>query len=173
MIVALVGYMYAGKTTIGKRIANILDFSFEDTDKLVEQMCSSTIENIFRNQGESFFREKEREVLLNLLTKDNIVIATGGGLPCYKDNMSLIKQNCKSIYLYLSPSQILSRSTKSKQKRPLLEKVKKEDRLTFIEESLKGREPFYKQADIVIEGLSINKSELKKSLTLLLENSKI
>lgn len=173
MIISLVGYMYAGKTTIGKHIANILGFSFEDTDKLVEQMCNSTIESIFLNKGESFFREKEREVLLNLLTKDNIVIATGGGLPCYKDNMSLIKQNCKSIYLHLTPSQILSRSTKSKQKRPLLEKVKKEDKLTFIEESLKSRESFYKQADIIIEGLSINKSELEKSLTLLLKNSKI
>ncbi len=165
MIIALVGYMYAGKSTIGKRIANILDYSFEDTDKLVEQMCNSTIENIFQHQGEVLFREKEREVLFNLLTKNNLVIATGGGLPCYKDNMSLIKQNCNSIYLHLSPSQILSRSAKSKQKRPLLEKVKKEDRLTFIEESLKSREPFYKQADIIIEGLSISKSELENSLS--------
>lgn len=170
MIIALVGYMCAGKTTVGKRIANILNFSFVDTDTLVEQKCNSTIEAIFQQKGETFFREQEREMLLNLLSKDNIVIATGGGMPCYKNNMSLIKQSCKSIYLRLSAPQIFSRSTMSKQKRPLLEKIKKEDRLAFIEQSLKSRESFYNQADIIIDGLSVSKSELKKSLTLLLEN---
>lgn len=103
MKIVLVGYMYCGKTTVGKRIANMLNFEFKDTDTLVENICGENISSIFETKGEEFFRQKEREVLVQLLQEDNIVIATGGGLPCYEDNMKLIKNNCKSIYLKLTP----------------------------------------------------------------------
>lgn len=164
MKIALVGYMYCGKTTIGKRIANILNLEFKDTDTIIESICKESVSDIFKNKGEEFFRQKEREVLVQLLQEDNIVIATGGGLPCYKDNMQLIKDNCKSIYLKLSPSQILSRALVGKKKRPLIEKIPLEKRLEFIEKSLQEREIYYQQADVFIGALSISKFELEMTL---------
>ncbi|MDO5760698.1 MAG: shikimate kinase [Bacteroidota bacterium] len=164
MKIVLVGYMYAGKTTVGKRIANMLNFSFVDTDKRVEEICLQSVEEIFDRVGEEYFRQKEREVFLSLLKEDNIVIATGGGLPCYKDNMNLINLYCKSIYLELSPAQIFSRLNKSNNIRPLLKNIKSEDRLEFIETSLQARESFYRKADITLSALSINKEELEKRI---------
>ncbi len=164
MKIVLVGYMYCGKTTVGKRIANILNFEFKDTDTLVENICGENISSIFETKGEEFFRQKEREVLIQLLQEDNIVIATGGGLPCYEDNMKLIKNNCKSIYLKLTPQQILSRALVSKKKRPLIENIPIEKRLEFIKNSLQEREKFYQQADVFIGALSISRFELEMTL---------
>lgn len=164
MKIALVGYMYCGKTTVGKRIANILNLKFKDTDTIIETICGESINDIFKTKGEEFFRQKEREVLIQLLQEDDIVIATGGGLPCYKDNMQLIKNSCKSIYLKLTPPQILSRALVSKKKRPLLENIPVENRQQFIEKSLQEREIFYQQADVFIGALSISRFELEMTL---------
>ncbi len=153
--------MYVGKTTLGKRLSNILNLPLKDSDSIVEEICGCSIEEIFSQKGEVFFREREREVLISLLKQDNIIISTGGGLPCYKDNMLLIKQYCKSIYLKMNAEQILSRTESSKKRRPLLEKVLPEERLNYIEKSLKERDFFYKQADLHIEAFSVNNLDLQ------------
>ncbi len=164
MKIVLIGYMYSGKTSVGKRISNMLGFEFKDTDTIIEKSCGKSVNDIFNMEGEEFFRQKERETLLDLLEEDNIVISTGGGLPCYKDNMQLIKENCKSIYLQLSPAQILSRAMVSKRKRPLLENLSAEEKLRYIETSLMEREPYYRQADVYIGALSISRFELEITL---------
>ncbi|MCF0210347.1 MAG: shikimate kinase [Bacteroidales bacterium] len=160
----LIGYMYCGKSTIGKKLARMLNYEFLDTDNLVEDLVGKTVEEIFKDKGETFFREKESEVLEALKKKDNIVVATGGGLPCKNNNISTIKQLGKSIYLILTPSQILSRAIKSKRVRPLLADKNDEEKLNYISDTLKERESFYKQADISISALSLTNFELEITL---------
>ncbi|MBR1770198.1 MAG: shikimate kinase [Bacteroidales bacterium] len=164
MKIVLIGYMFSGKTTVGKRIAKMLDFPFIDTDFEIEKRCRLSVEDIFKLKGEEFFRQEEHSLFSELMQRDNIVISAGGGLPVCKDNMQLIKQNCKSIYLNLTPSQILSRAKNSKKIRPLIHSLPEEERLKFITKSLQEREKFYRQADITIGGLNVSDFILEMTL---------
>lgn len=154
MRIFIIGYMLSGKSTIGKKIANKLSYDFIDTDKLIENTYHYTVNDIFEKFSEDVFRQMEKKMLENIINKDNIVIATGGGLPCFNDNMDTIKQNGKSIYLKMTSKEIISRLINSKHPRPLLKSLSDTEKEEFIEKNIKEREVFYNKADIIIDGIS-------------------
>lgn len=160
MKIFLVGYMLCGKSTVGKRLAKKLGYDFADTDKIIENKYRLSVERIFEKYGEQTFRLLEKEILEEVKSLDNIVIATGGGLPCFGDNMKTLKQIGRTIYLKMSAKSIIARHKHSKRPRPLLKDKDDEQLLDFVSKNLEEREFFYQQADIIIRGESIDIAEI-------------
>ncbi|MBX7182194.1 MAG: shikimate kinase [Bacteroidia bacterium] len=161
--VFLVGFMGSGKTTWGKRLAHKLSLPFYDTDELIQVAEGKSITQIFHDSGEAYFRQKEREILLNLDPKP-CIIATGGGLPCYLNNMeSLNKLGC-TVYLRLPGKALFSRLNLEKGKRPLLSNLDDAELLRFIQQKLEEREPVYLQSKVVVEVLKADVNSLVRHL---------
>jgi shikimate kinase len=150
MKIFLIGFMGSGKTHIGKQIAQMLDYLFVDTDTLIENTEGSSIAEIFDTKGEIAFRKIESERLKGLSKWDNIIVATGGGAPCFHDNMVFINNSGITVYLKTSPELLLERLKSESEKRPLLRGRSESELLTFIKEKIGEREAFYGQADIII-----------------------
>ena len=149
----LIGFMGSGKTTYGKQIARMLDYDFLDMDQWIIEQEGKTIPEIFAEDGEARFRELETAAIREMDQHQKVVIATGGGLPCHTDNMQKLKSSGLTIYLQLPPKALLSRLKVSKTKRPLLEGKSEEEMYATIQEMLREREPYYSQADMIIDGL--------------------
>ena len=147
----VVGYMGAGKTTIGKLLAKKLDWSFVDVDGFIENRYHRTIASIFEEKGESGFREIERRALLEISGFEHTVVSTGGGLPCFFDNMEVMNQTGATIYLKASVGELTERINLNKQKRPLLKDKSLEELRVFVETNLQKREIFYNQANYIVE----------------------
>lgn len=153
MKVYLIGYMGSGKTTLGKKAAEMMQWEFVDTDKLIEERYGMEVAEIFRLFGESEFRGAEQEILTELAAKENAVIATGGGMPCFFDNMEMMNHTGKTIYIHLTPKELTVRLMQTNlAKRPLLAQLQESDLEKFIAENLVKREPFYLQAQHHISG---------------------
>lgn len=152
--------MLCGKSTIGKKLARRLNYRFTDTDKLIENKYQLSVEQIFEKYGEEVFRQFEKEILQTLDSEDDIVVATGGGLPCFGDNMKKIKSSGYVIYLNMHPYSILSRHKKSKRPRPLLQGKTDEELRDFLKESLKKRDFYYRQADLIVRAENIKVEEI-------------
>ncbi|MBL0144853.1 MAG: shikimate kinase [Chitinophagaceae bacterium] len=114
----------------------------------------------FETQGENYFREKESQILRELKVDSDSIIACGGGTPCFNDNISWMNKNGKTIWLKTDVSAILQRVLQEQNKRPLLKKMNEAEILFFIEQKLKEREPFYKQANIVLNTKDINENTI-------------
>ena len=140
MNIFLVGPMGSGKSSLGKKLAKSLDKKFIDTDKEIEKKESKTINEIFENNGENYFRKKEKEFLKNIPNRLNMVIATGGGIVTAQENRKKLKEN-KVIFLNASVERQSKRTSKS-DKRPLLKNV---DRLKKLRELYDQRLKFYKE----------------------------
>jgi len=147
----LVGFMGCGKSTLGKALAKSMSWTFLDMDHLFEEQHQSTISNYFQQFGESEFRKAENKVLLQTSVMQNVIIGTGGGAPCFFDNMEVMNQTGLSIYLKLSPAILFERLIHAKQTRPLVAGKTEKELLTFITEKLTEREPFYNKARIVVD----------------------
>ena len=152
MRIFLTGYMGCGKSTIGRKVAALIGIHFIDLDKYIEERNFKSVPDIFAQEGEASFREKERQALHEVSQFEDIVIGTGGGAPCYFDNMQ--KMNEAGITIYLAPdTETLSfRLLKSKTIRPLIAGKSKEELNAFIESALEKRAPFYEQSKIIIRG---------------------
>ncbi|MFA9392658.1 MAG: shikimate kinase [Prolixibacteraceae bacterium] len=151
MRIYLIGYMGSGKSTVGKGLAKALNLTFVDMDDHIEERNFKSIPKIFAEDGEAAFRKMEQKALHELSTFENIVIATGGGAPCFFDNIEVIKQTGKSIYLKGSPRIIAERLLQSKIDRPLIKGKTEDELVAFIDDTLHQREKWYKQADIVLD----------------------
>lgn len=162
MRIFLIGMMGCGKSTVGKRLAARLNFSFYDLDVFIEQKLNATIAEIFREKGESFFRKEEMACLHELLSIEKAVIATGGGTPCFFDNMQRMKTGGICIYLEASPQLLFSRLTKQKNARPLLAGLENEQLKNFLAEKLSERMPFYAQAHYRVAATNVRIGELAK-----------
>ena len=169
MKLILIGYMGSGKSTVGKRLANRLDFSFIDLDKSIEEYANASVEDIFDNSGEELFRQVENHVLDKVLDQEKVVIATGGGTPCHSNNMAKLKQSGFVVYLYLSPEKIKKRLEKAKKSRPLVKGFKKEGLLLFVQNHLDERSVYYEQADFKIDADRINAGVLDEIKEMVLE----
>ena len=147
MIIYLLGMSGVGKTTIGKQLAPKINYHFLDLDNSIEKSSNSSISDIFKNFGEDHFRELEKLELQKTYTLQNTIVATGGGTPCYYNNLEIMNQKGKTIYLNMNPSTIYNRFTdKDKLTRPLLKKGKDNFINIFNE-----RESIYNQASIQID----------------------
>jgi len=156
--------MGSGKSTVAKNLAKQLSFSFVDTDNEIETLFAMKITEIFKEFGENEFRKKENEILLKLLQYENQVIATGGGLPCFYNNMELINESGLSIYLKAEPAFLTSRLKIKKKNRPLITDLDEDDLTKYLNNLLQKRETFYNQAQIVVEAKSIKVKELAKMI---------
>jgi len=144
----LIGFMGTGKTHWGKLWAEETGYTFFDLDTVIEELAGKTVAEIFDQDGEPFFREKEKELLRAFADKKNCIIACGGGTPCLNDNMQWMNENGTTVYLAASPHFIYGHVINEQDKRPLLKKINAAELLFFIEQKLKEREPFYTTSHI-------------------------
>jgi shikimate kinase len=144
--VALVGFMGTGKSTVGNVLASMLHLRFVDTDALIEQRAGKRITEIFAADGEARFREYEGQVVREIEEMRGCVISTGGGLVVNPANMESLKKHALVVCLWASPESILAR-VGHQTHRPLLQGA---DRLQKIKDLLGVREPFYRQADVLL-----------------------
>lgn len=147
----LIGFMGSGKTYWGKKWADISGLDFVDLDEIVEREQDKTIAEIFANDGEEHFRNLETIALKKITAKENVIIACGGGTPCFNDNISWMNENGTTVYLQSSPENILKRLEGEKEKRPLIKNQKEEELLFYITQKIKEREAFYNQAKIILD----------------------
>ncbi len=149
--IVLLGFMGSGKSTLGKQLAASLGWTFIDLDRFIETKENRTIPEIFEQYGETSFRKLESKALKKVLAYPHQVIAIGGGAPCNPANLKLIKEKSLSVYLKISEPQLLHRLLFSANSRPLLIGKSESETQTFVADLLAAREPFYLQADIIIE----------------------
>lgn len=164
-LIFLIGFMGSGKTTLGRRLAAKMGYEFIDLDHKLEQQVELSIAEYFTLFGEDAFRKLESEVLKRTLYPDNAVISTGGGLPCFFDNIDWMKAHGTTIYIKLPPKTLADRLENGKEERPLLQEKHGDSLIAFIEEKLAEREIFYAQANIIADGLSLTAERLEKILT--------
>lgn len=156
--------MGSGKSYWGKVWAKENGYSFYDLDAKIEQAFKMTVEQIFEKHGEEKFREIERLYLRKFENKKKYLLASGGGTPCFFDNMEWMQQHGLVIYLKASPQYLLEKVMDETAKRPLLKKVNSSELLFFIQKKLREREPFYNKAHHIAEVEKLDKN----SLTLLM-----
>ncbi|MDB4919766.1 shikimate kinase [Mucilaginibacter sp.] len=154
-LIFLIGFMGCGKTTLGRKLASRLGYEFMDLDHILEAQVGMNIADYFSIHGEDAFRKLESEVLKQTVYPKHAVISTGGGLPCFFDNMQWINAHGRSVYIQLSPKTLADRLEHEKTKRPLLRDKYGEALIAFIDEKLQEREPFYKKATFIANGLSL------------------
>ncbi len=158
----LIGFMGCGKTTVGKMLSAALGYSFVDLDLFIEQRYLKSVSQLFAEYGEAHFREVERRALHEVSTFEQVVISTGGGSPCFFDNMEFMNREGLTIYLKASVSTLYERLLKGRSKRPLIANKSKEEMVVYIEEMLEKREPFYSQSALILPiNPSVTKQELK------------
>jgi shikimate kinase len=145
----LIGYMGAGKTTIGKRLSKKLDLQFIDMDLFIENRYRKKIGEIFAEKGEEGFREIEKKTLLEVAQFENVVISTGGGAPCFFDNMEVMNRSGQTVYLKVSVDELAMRLLKSKNSRPLIKSKNGDEVKKFVAENLAKRESWYNQASVI------------------------
>ncbi|ASK32011.1 shikimate kinase [Chryseobacterium sp. T16E-39] len=151
MIISLVGYMGCGKSHISKILSEKINFKLIDLDKEISRRNKLTIPEIFEKKGEIYFRKLERETLEEILaTEENLILSLGGGTPVYYNNMEIINNNSKSIFLRASIGTLTERLSKQKEKRPLIANISDENLPEFIAKHLFERNEFYNKALISV-----------------------
>ena len=161
MRIFLIGFMGAGKTSLGRQLADKLSLPFVDTDLWIENQSGLSIPEIFAKKGETTFRAMEREALQKLIASDAAVISCGGGLPCHSRNMETMLQFGRVIYLKISPDELLLRLTRNgTEKRPLLADKTQEELKTWIHQKLTEREACYLQAHHILCGDCLNAEDI-------------
>ncbi len=159
------GFMGCGKTTQGKKLAKEMGYYFIDLDDYISNQHDKTITDLFQEVGEDEFRKIESQALQECIN-DNLkaLIATGGGTPCFNNNLQLMKANGKLIYLKMDSESLYNRLFNAKQDRPLIKDKANEEMLLYIENLLKIRESFYNQADIITSGVTVDIDALKQEV---------
>lgn len=166
----LIGYMGAGKTTLGRELAKVMNLEFIDLDHYIQARYLKTVNQIFEEKGEAGFRQIERSLLHEICEIEDAIISTGGGTPCFFDNMEYMNSKGRTVYLKGTPEALAKRLNTSKEKRPLIRGKNEEELYEFIKESLDKRDPFYLQAQIVFDTSElITRDEVGKFVERLIE----
>jgi len=158
------GFMGVGKTTYGRKLAIKLGYKFIDLDKYIENKYKFTISSVFNYFGEEVFRRIEHLTLLEISNQENVVVATGGGTPCFESNIDIINNSGISIYLYLTEKQLLNRLINAKKKRPLIKDKNSDELLIYITNTLNEREKYYLKAKVVVKALDLKVVDFLKHL---------
>jgi shikimate kinase len=156
--------MGCGKSLLGRRLSQHTGLQFVDMDNYIEERNCKTIPQIFAEEGEAEFRKKEQKALHELTEFTDIVIATGGGAPCFFDNIDLMNRTGKTIYMNIKPEILADRLLKSKTERPLIKGKSHDELVAFIDETLKKRNEFYLQAQYQITEPDVDLDYLLKLL---------
>ena len=150
----LVGFMGAGKTTLAKKLASKLGYSWFDTDQEIEKREGMKVAKIFEERGEVYFRTLEKQIVDELIPNQNSVIATGGGLPCFNENMCKLNKLGTTIYLERTPKELFQRVKQATNSRPLIAHKTDEELLEYIETTMEKRREIYLQATIIADRFS-------------------
>jgi shikimate kinase len=168
-IITLLGYMGCGKSTVSRELAKSLNFEALDLDDYIVDQENRSISEIFSVKGEIYFRKKESFYLEKILKeKDHLVLALGGGTPCYGHNMKLITDHSKSVYLRGSIPTLVSRLENEQHKRPLIASLDKENLTEFVAKHLFERRNFYEQSNFIISIDQKSVEEIVKEISLLI-----
>lgn len=172
MNIFLMGYMGSGKTTIGKGLAKVIDYTLIDFDAYIENEEGATVSEIFENKGEIYFRKRESFYLNKIVDSNlqNTIIALGGGTPCYGDNLEVIKSfQSMIIYLNASVQELTTRLWKERAHRPLISaQDSKENLEEFIRKHLFERGFYYNQATQTIKTDGKNTTQIIEEIVTLL-----
>ena len=164
MRIYLIGYMGSGKSKTADLLSRIFKYIPIDTDGLVEEKTGNAITTIFKNQGEEYFREIEMEILRSTATKDNAVISTGGGTPCYHNNLEWMNSNGITVYLEANAGLLFHRLATSRTGRPLIESLDDVELMEQITGHLATRLPFYNKAMITVNAANLNPKILAEKI---------
>lgn len=148
----LIGMPSSGKSTLGKRMADVLHYRFVDTDKVIVREEGRTIAEIFARSGEAYFREAERKVLRSIRAGANLVVSTGGGMPCFHGNMDYINATGISVFLDVPVAVLAQRILAHTHEDRPLNNPSDPELLTTLQKRYEERLPVYTQANIIISG---------------------
>jgi shikimate kinase len=151
MILFLVGFMGCGKSTVGRKLAAAGGYNFVDLDGVVAEMAGASVQEIFATQGEEAFRKLERKAIEQLALQDRTIVATGGGAPCWGDNMKLLSEKGTTIYLKMSAKALAERLQHVRVPRPKVAGLGPEELYDYVAALLAEREPIYMQSRIVVD----------------------
>lgn len=157
----LIGFMGSGKTTLGKRLATRLGYDFIDLDHFFEALHHTTIAEYFIKHGEGGFRLGESALLKTMDYPAKCIISTGGGLPCFFDNMEWMNANGQTVYIKLNAKVLAARLENAKEERPLLREKHGDALIAFIDEKLAEREHYYSQAHLVVSDMNLSAEKLE------------
>jgi shikimate kinase len=149
-VIILIGFMGCGKSTFGRKLAKQLNYQFMDADDAIEAKYKLKIKDIFSQFGEAHFRKLEEKFILELNKEQDIVLATGGGMPCFGKNMDLLNQLGITFYLQRPIPELVHRLINAKRPRPLIQGKNQSELTEFIEELLPKREVFYLKSQHVL-----------------------
>ena len=159
-LIYLVGMPASGKTTFGKKLASKIGYDFVDLDQIIINQEKQNITDIFENKGEDYFRIVERDTLHLTNSFIKTVIATGGGAPCFFNNMDFINKNGLSIWLNVSIESLAMRIMQGESERPMFKNKNRNEIIEFLQLKLSEREPFYQKAKLKLESENIDIDEL-------------
>lgn len=163
--IIIIGYMGAGKTTVGRTLAAELGIEFYDLDWYIESRMRKTVKQLFDEVGEEGFRKIEHNMLHEVAEFENVVISCGGGTPCFFDNMAYMNQQGDTVYLKASPEILYKHLKMGKSVRPLLLNKTPEEVQVFITEQLANREPYYSRAKYTVNvNLMDNHDKIRMSV---------
>lgn len=161
----LVGFMGSGKSHWGRIWADKADIPFFDLDTKIEKAFRMTIARIFEKKGEEKFRELERYHLKKFEKKKNFLLASGGGAPCFFDNMEWMKNEGMVFYLKASPERIVRQLTNETEHRPVIKNVNPSELFSFIQHKLLEREPYYSQANHILNVDELDENSLSSFIS--------
>ena len=147
---------------MGRKLASILGSTLIDLDHYLEQKYFKTIPQIFAEEGEDGFRRKEQAVLHEVSTFDDVIVATGGGAPCFFDNMDVMNRTGFCIFLDVDTEELVNRLTNAKTERPIIKGKSREELAGFIDEMMEKRRPFYEKAKYILRGKNITPAQVIK-----------
>ena len=163
----LIGYMGAGKTTLGRALSREMQVSFIDLDWYIEERFHKTVRQLFEERGEDGFREIEKKMLHEVAEFENVIVATGGGTPCFFDNMDYMNACGDAVFLDVDKDVLFRRLRIAKQQRPLLAEKTDDELRAFIDTALEKRLPYYRKARYVISGNELeDRSQIKRTVML-------
>ena len=149
--IIIIGYMGAGKTTVGKCLAKELNMDFYDLDWYIESRMRKTVKQIFDEYGEDGFRKIEHNMLHEVAEFENVIISCGGGTPCFFDNIDYINQQGEVVYLKATPEVLYRHLLMGKVERPLIKNKTPEELIAYITEQVAKREEFYNKARYTLD----------------------
>lgn len=160
MRIFLIGFMGCGKSTMGRSLASLLNLTFIDLDIYIERKYFKTVPQIFAEEGEAEFRKKEHKVLEEVALFDDVIVATGGGAPCFFNNMEVMNRSGYCVFLDVEINTLVDRLIHSKTERPLIKGKSLEELKSFIRELMLKRRPFYEKANYILKGAEIKTNDI-------------